>query len=942
MFDNESIDTLEATASIDPDQGAPTPRTLRGNLEGVKEGSIFGWIQNDDDPGELVRVGIYENLTLLGETCADLYRADLEQAGVGNGFCAFSLMLPDELFDGMNHELSAVDLESGKLIGSISCDVPIFASSAIETIHNGIIHGEIKVVSDSTVDTFVIEILVDGTPLLECSSASTDVPNVHSVEVELPSSLFDDNYHRYDLRVKNKSTRSDPTYMRLDSVTTSWQHIGGSFANNNFSAIPKISAYRYRALQSHIRNLDDETTGTNTLKNVNVAHDIVTEGIIKRKHYPTLTLPVVEKPRVSIVIPVHNEFRYTYNCIASLILSYNKQSFEVILVDDESNDQTVHISDCVENLTLIRNETNLGFLRTAEKGARHANGDYIVFLNNDTETTAGWIDELVDVFERFEDVGMAGSKLIYPNGTLQEAGGLVWGNGMPWNIGNGENAEDPVYNYVRQADYISGAAMMIKKSVWQTIGGFSKEFIPAYYEDTDVAFKIRQAGFKTLYVPSSVVVHYEGMSNGRDLDSGYKRYQKVNAPLFRKKWRHAYRHHGAYGEHIELEYDRDKDFRVLMVDHSTPKPDQDAGSYAVYQEMRLLQELGCKITFVPNNVSHMGKYTKALQDEGVECLYAPFVKSIGEVLRNRGNEFDMIYITRYNVAEEIIAYARTYSNAKIVLNNCDLHFLREMRAAENGDDFEIASAMNTRFRELAVMQEVDAILSYNEIEHSVIASHTFELNKIFRCPWVLTEKKLKKPFSERKGISFLGGFDHLPNREAVFYFVHEVMPLIRQRSPEIELNLYGSNITAEIEALAAEDVHIKGFVESLDTVFDECRIFIAPLLSGAGIKGKVLESISYKVPCVLSQVAAESTGLINDLNAKIVNTPTQWADSIVSLYRNESEWNRLSQESAKLINERYSVELGLEAMDCMLSYLELDPALSRKPLLKASQSGKHN
>ncbi len=936
MFDKKSIASADEQASNDPTTGIAAPKSLRGNLEGVRDGSVFGWLNNENNPSEILKIGVYENGILLGETLANQHRPDLEEAGVGDGCCAFSMLLPDDTFDGLSHALTAVEMESEAEIGSIDCDVPIFATASIKNIHKGIIHGLIEFTADANAETFVVEVLADNNVILECFSSANNTLNEHTVEVELPSNLFDDNYHSYQLRVKGKGTRSAPTYVRLDSISTPWEHIGGSFAAMNFSAIPKVSAYRYRALQSHIRNFDSDTQDVYALKHVQLAHDIVTEGIINRKKFPLLTLPPVVNPKVTVVLPVHNAFEYTYNCIASLILSYNKYSFEVILVDDESSDYTVDISDYVENLTVVKNETNLGFLRTAEKGANESNSDFVVFLNNDTEVTTGWIDSLVDVFERFENVGMAGSKLIYPNGDLQEAGGLVWGNGKPWNVGNGCNAEDPNYNYVRQADYVSGAAMMIRRSVWETVGGFSKEFIPAYYEDTDLAFKVRQAGYRTLYVPSSVVVHYEGMSNGRDLDSGYKRYQTVNAPLFRQKWRHAYRQHGVYGKDINFEFDRDKDFRVLMLDHSTPKPDQDAGSFAAVQEMRLLQELGCKITFVPSNMAHMGKYTTALQNEGVECLYAPFFKNIGEVLRDRGNEFDLVYITRFNVAEDILQYVRQYTKAKVVLNNADLHFLREMRAADQAEEYEIASAMNTRHRELAVMEDVDAILSYNDTEHSVISSHTFEANKIFKCPWVLSEKKLRVPFGERKDIAFLGGFNHLPNREAVLYFVNEVMPLIRQKSPEIIFNVYGSGITEEIEALASDDVHIKGFVESLDTVFDECRVFVAPLLSGAGIKGKVLESISYQVPCVLSPIAAESTGLIHDLNSKIAETPMQWAESIISLYYDESEWTRLSQKSAELVTERYSVKHGMEAMSKMMSHLELDPSSTRERLFNAA------
>lgn len=932
MFGKKAIAATEAQASNDPVKGDSAPQSIRCNLEGIKDGSVFGWIHDADNPSRVSRVGLYEDTIFLGETLADQHRADLQDAGVGDGRCAFNLLLPAHLFDGLSHELTAVDIDTGTFIGSICSEAMVFASTAIGSIRGGNLSGHIKLLSDSRVDPLVVEVIVDGIAQVECCSVCTDVTNLHSVEVELPTALFDDNYHRYELRVKNRSTRSDPSYIRQDSVSTRWEHIGDSFANMNFSAIPKVSAYRYRSLQAHMRNLDAEHHNIETLKHVQLAHDIVCEGLLNRKRYPILTLPTVKNPKVTVVLPVHNAFEYTYNCIASLILSYNKHSFEVILVDDESSDKTIDISNYVENLQIVKNDSNLGFLRTAEKGASKANSDFIVFLNNDTEVTTGWIDSLIDVFERFDNVGMAGSKLIYPNGVLQEAGGLVWGNGKPWNIGNGKNAEDPSYNYVRQADYVSGAAMMIRKSVWKTVDGFSKEFIPAYYEDTDLAFKVRQAGFKTLFAPSSVVIHYEGMSNGRDVDSGYKRYQTVNAPLFRQKWRHAYRHHGVYGKNIELEFDRDKDFRVLMIDHSTPMPDKDAGSYAAVQEMRLLQELGCKITFVPNNMAHMGRYTTALQNDGIECLHAPFHKNVGTVLRDRGHEFDLVYITRYNVAEQIIEYVRKFTKAKVVLNNADLHFLREMRAAAEGDDFEIASAMNTRRRELTVMENVDAILSYNDTEHSIISSHTFEADKIFKCPWVLSNKPLLVPFKDRKDIAFLGGFNHLPNREAVIYFVNEVMPLIRQKSPGIHFNVYGSAITQEIEALATDDVHIEGFVESLDTVFNQCRVFVAPLLSGAGIKGKVLESVSYQIPCVLSPIAAESTGLIHDLNSKIAETPEQWADSIIAIYTNETEWNRLSRKSAELVSERYSTEHGLAAMRLMMSHLELDPSMSGDPV----------
>ena len=151
------------------------------------------------------------------------------------------------------------------------------------------------------------------------------------------------------------------------------------------------------------------------------------------------------------------------------------------------------------------------------------------------------------------DVGAVGCKLIYPDGSLQEAGGIVWGSGVPWNYGKNKNASHPSFNYTRDADYLSAAALFVQKTVWEEVGGFSEEFAPAYYEDTDLAFKIRDAGYRTLYCPTSEVVHFEGKSNGTSTASGIKKYQEINSSTFREKWFMDYKNHGIEGVDPELE-----------------------------------------------------------------------------------------------------------------------------------------------------------------------------------------------------------------------------------------------------------------------------------------------------------------------------------------------------------------------------------------------------
>ena len=190
---------------------------------------------------------------------------------------------------------------------------------------------------------------------------------------------------------------------------------------------------------------------------------MLVEGYQGRKVYPSFSLPKVESPEASIIIPAYNKFELTYHCIASVFLAYNKTSFEVILADDCSTDETAKAEEIIGNLVVSRNDENLRFLKSCNKASELAKGDYIVFLNNDTEVKSHWLDELVAQHKADELVGLTGSKLLNLDGTLQEAGGIVWATGEPWNAGRNSNPFDPAWNYVREVDYVTGAAMCVTK-----------------------------------------------------------------------------------------------------------------------------------------------------------------------------------------------------------------------------------------------------------------------------------------------------------------------------------------------------------------------------------------------------------------------------------------------------------------------------------------------
>jgi glycosyltransferase involved in cell wall biosynthesis len=461
--------------------------------------------------------------------------------------------------------------------------------------------------------------------------------------------------------------------------------------------------------------------------------------------------------------------------------------------------------------------------------------------------------------------------------------------------------------------------------------------VPAYFEDTDLAFAVRELGYKTVYSPLSRVIHYEGMSNGISVDGGVKKWQEINRPKFKRRWMASFKDCGREAIDVHLIKDRNIEMRALVIDAETPMPDQTAGSYAAIQEIRLLQSLGFKCTFIPSNMAWMAGYTEDLQRMGVEVIYSPFAGSVNEFLQMRGSEFDLVYVTRYYVAKQCLEAVRKHApRAKLILMNADLHFLRELRAqlnlAGNGD---LQKVMQTRQEELEVMTSVDLVLAYTEVEKAVILSHNLDQTKVAICPWVVEIPSHIPSFGDRKDIAFLGGFNHKPNQEAVIWFADHVAPLLAKSHPQMKIRIYGSKMPAELEKQLQKqaNIQVEGWVESVNAVYDQCRVFIAPLQSGAGLKGKVADALAHGVPSVLSPVAAEGIAISSGIDGFIASNPQDWVDKITQIYADEAAWQKMSQAAQQLAIRSFGMKKGIEMMQEALSEVELYVSPSPKNLV---------
>ena len=217
------------------------------------------------------------------------------------------------------------------------------------------------------------------------------------------------------------------------------------------------------------------------------------------------------QPRVSIVIPTYGNVAYALACLESIARNPPRASFEVLLVEDASGDPRIERLRAVRGLRFLRNDANLGFLRSCNRAAQLASGEYLHFLNDDTEVTAGWLDALLGTFQLVE-CGIAGSKLLYPDGRLQEAGGRVRDDGREERIGRYDDPARPEYNEMREVDYCSAASLLLPRRLFLDLGGFDERYAPAYYEDLDLALRVRGSGRKVYYQPASVVIHHESVS----------------------------------------------------------------------------------------------------------------------------------------------------------------------------------------------------------------------------------------------------------------------------------------------------------------------------------------------------------------------------------------------------------------------------------------------
>jgi GT2 family glycosyltransferase/glycosyltransferase involved in cell wall biosynthesis len=653
------------------------------------------------------------------------------------------------------------------------------------------------------------------------------------------------------------------------------------------------------------------------------------------------------QPSVSIIIPTYNGAPLVDDCVAALLPTLSAVTdVEVLIVDDASGDDTcaraVAWSAHDPRVRLLSSTShNEGFIRSCNRGAIAARGDILILLNNDTKPQPGWLEALLRTFAAHPDAGAVGGKLVYPDGRLQEAGSMVFRDGSAANFGKGDpRVDDPLYNFVREVDYCSGALLATRRSVFFQLGMLDIKYLPAYYEDVDYCFKVRAAGQRVYYQPEALVMHIEGATGGTDVSRGVKHYQLINQVKFRETWGHVLLN---YRER-PLEFDRaslrslatssrgpvesNGAKRALVCSPVLPEFDRESGSQRLLDHIEGLQAAGWTVTFAAQHGQRISRYARMLERSGVET-HCNFDET--EELLSAGR-FDLALLAFWQVAEVLLPAVRRLSpHTRVLVDSIDLHFLRKARRVCPNWNPRVSAPLDGDLgyemrRELAVYGAADAVLTVSVDEADILRGLVGDALPLV-APDGEGQHPSTVPWSQRRGLIFIGNFRHPPNVEAVAYLCREIVPRIdpsvRARHP---VYIVGNGLSDDIRALAAglPGVVMVGWVASIRPYLTYGRVFMAPLLHGAGTKRKVIQALMVGTPTVATSIGIEGLPVTAGEHLLVANNARAFAACVARLAIDDALCQSLTARGRAAVAPHHSLSAARAGL-----WAALDAALAR-------------
>lgn len=638
-----------------------------------------------------------------------------------------------------------------------------------------------------------------------------------------------------------------------------------------------------------------------------------------------LQFPIFDSDiEISCVIPVHDQFEMTLHLLdqlAGIAQRRDSPAIEVVLVDDASSDQTVDLPRLTTGLTIVRQDTSTGYPLACNAGAAAARGKIIVFMNNDIEIGAHTLINAAQYLKEHPEIGALGPKILRMNGTIQEAGNVVFRNGSVEAIARDLEDISIAASVVSETDYCSGCCLFITKQDFDGLGGFFEGFSPGYYEETDLCFRLAEAGKKIIYHPDFHIYHYEfaSYSKGRPPSASFAR-MALNQQLFVS--RHEKRLAAAP---VAIGHDKYRHLAkqrrlptIAVIEDFLPDPAFGSGFGRCAFLINELRGQGYGCTVFALNYKY-SKYANALRRIGVETVMCRGFPEGTSFLKGREWDFDYIWLCRTHnlmrIGDQVQQAVGVNPDLKVIFDTEALSCLRENardQLKQSGEETDLISQVRA---ELMAPVSPRAIIAVNQIDTQAISQS--QSATVIEIPHVIASRNSPPGIKHRQGIFFCGAFHTMdsPNYDGLVWFLDQVWPLIQQGDPTSTFTFAGyAGEGVDLAALAAgyQGASYAGCVDSLTPYYDAARVFIAPTRYAGGIPIKVMESMAEGVPTVCTSLLKSqlvlSSATIDDVpvRAASINSPQDFAQACLDLMTDDDAWRTQQSEAQRYVEKHAS------------------------------------
>jgi GT2 family glycosyltransferase/LmbE family N-acetylglucosaminyl deacetylase/2-polyprenyl-3-methyl-5-hydroxy-6-metoxy-1,4-benzoquinol methylase len=633
-----------------------------------------------------------------------------------------------------------------------------------------------------------------------------------------------------------------------------------------------------------------------------------------------------ENPQISIILVLFNQAELTLACLRS-IREFADLPVEVIIVDNHSTDYTSDLLDRVRVTKVVRNNENLHFVKACNQALELVTTPYVLLLNNDTEIGKNALSLALNTLNENSEFGAVGAKIVRYDGTLQEAGNIIWSDGSCQGYGRDDDPGFAQYNFKRIVDYCSAAFLLTRTSLFKEHGGFDTGFAPAYYEETDYCLWLRENGFNVVYDPNVVVRHFEfGSSTLEDST----RLMRKNRQVFIDKHKHTLKNHfDNHASNIEkarFAASCSNKKRLLYIDDRVPHSWLGRGYPRSNAIVKVLYELGYQITIYPNTFPDEEPANLLYKDINpfIEVVSGFGVSGFRDFMAGRRDYYDLIWVSRPHnmkfLKERLFIPGRKY---KLIYDAEAIFAERELMHAQLlGDDTNAKTKEEQIREEIGLADNADLVIAVSGQDAKKFKDYgVHDVKVLGHCP----ETKIgEKTFGGRKDLLFVGNLDYpdAPNTDSIIWFIETVFPLIQKSIPEISLHVVGSFHEELLGIYKSVNVCFHGFVDDPAEFYDTCRVFVAPTRFSAGIPYKVHEAASYGIPVVATKLLAEQLGWADQKQLLVAEVnPNAFSSAVVQLYANEELWSGIRENAATEILQNHSKQSFVNTIRDILTRL---------------------